>query len=180
MRKQIKGTSLELTNTHNDPSNSVSEICFFTHPRRHRTTTPTHGGITADPEILRYLRQGPVATPLGQIQRYFARLVLPSPHPAKDRLARHFVLTHDFLNHMVRLRLDNATVIAGMLSSRLLPPLSDPIAKGFTAEYRALTLGVIILPQRWLVSRKHELVKYLCSPDLFNGFSGIEPARYSF
>ena len=150
---QLRGLPSELTNTHNDPFNSVSEICFFTHPRRHRTTTPTHGGITADPEILRYLRQRPVATPLGQIQRYFARLVLPSPHAAKDLLARHFVLIHDFLNHTVRRRLDNTTLIAGMLSSRLLPPLSDPIAKGFTAEYRVLPLGVIILPQRWLVSR---------------------------
>ena len=47
---QLRGLPSELTNTHNDPFNSVSEVCFFTHPRRHRTTTPTHGGITADPE----------------------------------------------------------------------------------------------------------------------------------
>ena len=51
------------------------------------TTAPTHGRIIANFEILGYLRQCPVATPLNRIQRYFARLILPTSRTAKDLFA---------------------------------------------------------------------------------------------
>src|SRR5688572_14029608 len=148
-----KGSSLELSNTRYDPFNSISEILLSTHLRCYRTTAPTHGRIITDSEILGYLGQRPVATPLDQIQRYFARLILPTPHSAQDFFARHFVLTHDFVKHTLRPRLYNAPLIAWMLPTGWLPSLSDPVEKGFTAEYRALTLGFIIAPKRWLVTR---------------------------
>jgi len=148
-----KGSSLELSNPRYNPFNSISEILLSTHLRCYRTTAPTHGRIIADPEILGYLRQRPVATPLNQIQRYFARLILPTPYSAKDFFARHFVLIHDFVKHTLRPRLDNASLIAWMLPTGWLSSLSDPVQKSFTAEYRTLTLAFIIVPERWLVSR---------------------------
>ena len=144
---------MELINTGNDLFDPISEPFFLHHPGFYPAATPTYCRVTANPEILRHLRQRPVATPLNQIQRYFARLILPTPYAAKDFFARHFVLPHDFVKHTLRPRLDNAPLIAWMLPTGWFSSLSDPVEKGFTAEYRTLTLGFIIVPERWLVSR---------------------------
>jgi hypothetical protein len=64
-----KGSSVELINTGNDLFDPISEPFFLHHPGFYPATTPTYCRITANPEILRHLRQGPVATPLHQIHR---------------------------------------------------------------------------------------------------------------
>ena len=70
-------------NTSDDRVNSIFEIHLFYHASGYRTTTPTHGGVITDPEILRHLTQRAVATPLDQLQRYLVRLILPAPRRAK-------------------------------------------------------------------------------------------------
>ena len=90
---------MELMNTSHDRVNSISEILLFYHASGYRTTTPTHGGVITDPEILRHLSQRPVATPLDQVQRYLARLILPAPRGAKYLPARHFMRFPDQSGH---------------------------------------------------------------------------------
>ena len=64
---------MELITTGNDLFDPISELLFLHHPGFYPTATPAHGRVTANPEMLRHLRQRPVATPLHQIHRYFAR-----------------------------------------------------------------------------------------------------------
>ena len=68
----------------NDLFDPISELFFLHHPGFYPAATPTYCRVTANPEVFRHFRQRPVATPLHQIHRYFARLVLSPPLPPKD------------------------------------------------------------------------------------------------
>ena len=87
---------MELTNTGNDFFDPISELLFLDHPGFYPAATPAHCGVTANPEVLRHLRQRPVATPLHQIHRYFARLCSLSPPlpPRKMAPPGHSVPPH--------------------------------------------------------------------------------------
>ncbi len=71
-RRERKGSSMGLINISNDLFDPISE-----HSRFYCTAS------TANPEVFRNLRQRPVTTPLHQIHRYLARLVLLPLRPTK-------------------------------------------------------------------------------------------------
>src|SRR5439155_18896175 len=131
--KALIGSSLELINTGADLVNPISKLLLLSHLGLYRAATPTHCRIITDSEIFRQLRQRPIAKPLYQIQRYFPRLILPSPHAAKYLLPRYFVLTHDFIYHTLRSHLYDSALIAWMLPSGWRAQPYDPLDEFFAA-----------------------------------------------
>src|SRR5262249_57855009 len=85
----------------------------------------------------------------------FPLKVSPPPSPV---LARHFA------DDRLRSRLYHSPLIAGMLPNKRRLRLSYSLYELLAPQYRTLTLGFIILLQRFLVTRKHELMKRFSPP----------------